>query len=101
MKKSFYQTGRRDANEGAIKEYLCEKSIPFISLLPGQGADLVVLLNGCALFVEVKNPDTSKVRKELTDTEKEMLRLCVTRNIPYQVVFSVFDLQEAVKVFSK
>lgn len=94
--QNFYRAGRRDENEKEIKRLLKELDIPFVVLLPGQGADLLLLLFGQTVFVEIKNPNASKQRQQLTDTENTFRELCNARKVYYVVVSSVEEMQECV-----
>jgi hypothetical protein len=94
--QNLFRTGRRDKNEGKIKEYLDSKSIIYVVLVPGQGADLMLIISGGVVFVEVKDPEASKSRQKLTPTEEQFKQLCAETGIEYIVVFHTHDLCEYV-----
>jgi len=99
--RNLYNSGRRDGNEDEIKDYLREKSIPFIALVPGQGADLIVLLHDFSVFVENKNPNSPKARQQLTETEEKLQALCHHRRLPYEVVFSREDMASVISKYGE
>lgn len=72
--------------------------VPFKVLDVGQGADLLVLLDR-VVFFEVKNPNTSKVRQQLTNSEAEFQSECNLRGIPYFVVYTVQDVKDIIGRF--
>lgn len=94
--RNYYNTGRRDANETEIKDYLNRCCIPFISLYPKQGADILIFLEGAIALVEVKSPFATSSRKLGTDVEKKYQSICKGKNIPYFVVKSSDELHEEI-----
>lgn len=98
MAKNYHKLGRRDDNEKQIKDYLVSNCVPFKLLDVGQGADMLVLLDR-VVFLEVKNPDTSKQRQQLTPKEVEFQSLCKARGIPYFVVYTVQHVKDICERF--
>lgn len=92
--RNYYATGRRDGNEKVIIDYLRDNEIPYIIFMPGQGADIMIFLDGGHVaFLEVKNPDAPNRRKQLTITEVQFMNLCQNYGVVHKVVFSVEDVK--------
>lgn len=68
--RRYKNTNRRDDNDKKeILPILKELSLPFVQLLPGQGADYVVTFPSGVKIVEVKKPGKED---DLTQSEREM-----------------------------
>jgi hypothetical protein len=78
--RSHFKKGNRDGNEDEIKAVLRAAGVKYLILSPGQGADLLLVVNPVT-FVEVKS-----LTGKLTETEKAMKWDCEEKGIPYHVV---------------
>lgn len=92
--RNYWKKGRRDDNEKVIKEYLTEKNIPFVMLYPSQGADLLLLLEGGTVLLEVKNPSALGRRRGGSEKEREMKALCLRLGIPYLIASTVEEIEK-------
>lgn len=93
MNHNFYKLGRQDDNKKEFTDFLSESGIPFISLYPKQGADLLLFIQGGVIFLEIKSGDASKARKKGTKSEQKYQQICRDRSIPYFIVSSVSELR--------
>ena len=80
-----HSPGHRDDNEPFITAILKLYHVPYLLLVEGQGADILVMLSPM-FFVEVKNPDQPPSKRKLTDTEQAHKEICDQWGIGYHVV---------------
>lgn len=91
-----HSVGHRDANESLITDILKLYHVPYIQLVEGQGADLLVETNPM-IFVEVKNPSQPPSKRKLTDTEQAQKEICEEVGIGYFVVMHSDQMVEILR----
>ena len=81
----MYRSWKRDANEHLFTELLDRYHIEWLQGKPGDGYDLLVLMQPVEMW-EIKNPDLKPSARKLTESEQKRKEYCRTVGIPYQVL---------------